>query len=249
MSTYIIQDQKVYVAHYDLTSYLDSVTIGGQKAAVAATALGATTELMKPGLETINFSYTGFFDGPDGADEIHEYLTNHATPAATPPPFAVCPTTGADGELAMMHCGRDLNYDFGGAVGSMLKISASGGAAADKLVRGYVMIPKAAYTASDVGTSAELGAALVTQRVYAALHVFTVTGTDPTLDVIVESDADDAWGAGNTTRITFTQATAASSQWKKSAVGAITDTFWRVGYTIGGTDTPTFTFAVMVGIR
>ena len=149
----------------------------------------------------------------------------------------------------MMHCGRDLSYDFGGAVGSMLKISASGGAAADKLVRGYVMIPKAAYTASDVGTSAELGAALVTQRVYAALHVFTVTGTDPTLDVIVESDADDAWGAGNTTRITFTQATAASSQWKKSAVGAITDTFWRVGYTIGGTDTPTFTFAVTVGIR
>ena len=115
MSTYIIGTQKVYVAHFDLTSYLDSVTIGGQKAAVAATALGATTELMKPGLETVNFSYGGFFDGPDGADEIHDYLLNHATPAATPPPFAVCPTTGADGELAMMHCGRDLSYDFGGA--------------------------------------------------------------------------------------------------------------------------------------
>jgi hypothetical protein len=49
------------------------------------------------------------------------------------------------------------------------------------------------------------------------------------------------------TRLTFAQKTAAGYEFK-SAAGAITDDWWRVDWTIGGTATPTFSFVVAVGI-
>jgi hypothetical protein len=48
-------------------------------------------------------------------------------------------------------------------------------------------------------------------------------------------------------RITFTTATGRTSQ-MLSVAGAITDDYWRVSYTIGGTGGPTFAFAVTAGI-
>jgi hypothetical protein len=62
----------------------------------------------------------------------------------------------------------------------------------------------------------------------------------------VESD-DNGSMTSATTQITFPQKTFVTSEWL-SAAGAITDDYWRVGYTIGGS-TPSFNFAVVVGIR
>jgi hypothetical protein len=85
------------------------------------------------------------------------------------------------------------------------------------------------------------------QKMYAALHVRSVSGTNPTLDVVVQSDTVGFPSA--TSRITFSQATATTNRHQFSSVaGAITDDYWRVSYTIGGTGTPTFSFAVTVGI-
>jgi hypothetical protein len=93
----------------------------------------------------------------------------------------------------------------------------------------------------------ELGAVAAGQRVYAALHVIDpVSGTSPTLDVTLKSAALVGFGSP-TTRLTFTQATEPTSE-LLSAAGAITDEFWRVDFSIGGTDTPTFPFIVVVGI-
>ena len=81
---------------------------------------------------------------------------------------------------------------------------------------------------------------------YAILHVLAVEGTNPTLDLIVQSD--DASGfASAVSRITFTQKTAIGAQFA-SLVGPITDTYFRASYTIGGTNTPKFTIALAVGI-
>jgi hypothetical protein len=67
------------------------------------------------------------------------------------------------------------------------------------------------------------------------LVVTAVTGTNPTLDVTVETSPDNStW----TTVSTFTQKTAAGSQHK---LFSPIDRFVRVTETIGGTATPTFT--------
>jgi hypothetical protein len=137
-------------------------------------------------------------------------------------------------------------YQFGAPVGELLRFSVSGeGSGGVGVVRGKLL-----HVGSETATGAEdkqvLGAVSATQSIYAALHVLTVTGTDPTLDVVLESDADGAAG-GETARITFAQATAETSEWA-SLAGAVTDTYWRASWTIGGTDTPTFEFILAVGI-
>jgi hypothetical protein len=51
-----------------------------------------------------------------------------------------------------------------------------------------------------------------------------------------------------TTRVTFSQATGRTSQWATPVAGAITDDWWDISWTIGGTGGPDFTFVAVVGI-
>ena len=98
-------------------------------------------------------------------------------------------------------------------------------------------VPSGAVTAS--GTSAgapDYGAA---NTLRAQLNVTAVTGTTPTLDVVIEDSVDG--GATWNTVGTFTQKTAVARE-----VINITVPFGdslRVRWTVGGT-TPNFTFAV-----
>lgn len=107
----------------------------------------------------------------------------------------------------------------------------------------------AAKTASADEAGQNLRATAAGQRVYAYLWVTAASGTSPTLDVTIESDATDAWVGAETTRFTFTQETDATAGYQVATPinGAITDTWWRVSATIAGTS-PSFTFAVALGI-
>lgn len=84
----------------------------------------------------------------------------------------------------------------------------------------------------------------------ATLVVSAASGTNPTLDVIVQHSID---GSNWFDLITFTQRTAAASEMKSvseeqgTTVTAIGDRL-RVKYTIGGT-TPSFTFKVNVAAQ
>ena len=104
-----------------------------------------------------------------------------------------------------------------------------------------------ARTSSGTGTAWQVGALSSSQRLYAGLHVISASGTTPTLAVKVQSDTV---GFGSATdRITFSTATDVANREQFSSVaGAITDDYWRVSYTIGGSSTPTFSFMVCVGI-
>lgn len=81
-----------------------------------------------------------------------------------------------------------------------------------------------------VGLKAQLAAQVI---------VTAVSGTNPTLDVLVQDSLD---GVNWTTLIAFTQLTGTGSELKKVANPA---KFIRASWTIGGTDTPTFTFSVV----
>lgn len=80
---------------------------------------------------------------------------------------------------------------------------------------------------------------------YVALHVLSVSGTTPSLTVIVQSD-DNVGFTTPTIRISFTAATEVGAQWG-SVAGALTDDYWRISYTISGTN-PVFAFAVSAGV-
>ena len=69
-----------------------------------------------------------------------------------------------------------------------------------------------------------------------------------TLDVTIESDATNSFSGGETTRGTFSQISAITSQWLTPVAGAITDTWWRIRYVIAGSS-PSYEFIATIGIK
>lgn len=83
--------------------------------------------------------------------------------------------------------------------------------------------------------------------IYAAMHITAVSGTSPTLDMIIRSD-DNADMSSPTTKITFAQKSAIGATWGTRITADIPDTYFQASYTIGGSD-PSFTVAVNVAIQ
>lgn len=136
-------------------------------------------------------------------------------------------------------------YSLLGAHGEIAPFSASA-AGQSRAFRGTQLhASDTARTATGTGTAYNLGAVSSTQRLYATLHVVAASGTSPTLDVTIESDDAEGFPSA-VTRLTFTQATARTHQFT-SVAGPITDTWFRVKHTIGGTN-PSFRYFVLVGI-
>lgn len=238
-----LTDAKLYVGEFDLSGDHNAIVTTFGSELVDDTAMGDTTRSNAGGLKTVSLSGEGFWAGGDNA--VDDVLFDHIGVADMPVTVAPAGETLAnDAYLFNAIIGQ---YNPGATVGELLRfsVSASGSGGAG-VVRGIL-----AHIGSETATGSEtkqlLGAVSATQSVYAALHVLAVSGTNPTLDVLVRSDAN-ADAGGETTRLTFTQATAITSEWK-SLVGAITDTYWDVSWTIGGTGTPIFEFVVSVGIK
>lgn len=138
------------------------------------------------------------------------------------------------------------SYQFLGAVGDVNPWMVDD-VSAWPVVRGASLHPPGtARTATGNGTGVQLGAVSSTQKMYAALHVLSVSGSaTPTITVKLQSDSDNTW-ASPTDQLTFSAATAIGGQISRVA-GAITDTWWRASWTISGT-TPSFLFVVSAGI-
>ena len=100
--------------------------------------------------------------------------------------------------------------------------------------RDITLHPSAARTASGNGSVVEETAHRRTLALI--LAITAVSGTNPTLDVTVQTSRD---GSTWYTAGPFTQATATGTQRKVFAL----DRYVRLAWTIGGTDTPTFTFS------
>lgn len=119
------------------------------------------------------------------------------------------------------------------------------------MVRGRILGSVVAAVATGTTTGFEVGAVSATQKLYASLHVTSISTVGDTLDVIVESDVDGLFGSP-TTRITFSQVVSATgthtAQWAIPIAGAITDTFYRLSYTIAGSS-PSFSFVGFIGIQ
>jgi len=100
---------------------------------------------------------------------------------------------------------------------------------------------------ADVGVARNLGAVSATQKLYAILHVLDIpAGTLPTLDVLVNSAATQA--GSMTTRLTFAQQIAQGGVYAVPVAGPFTDTWWAVGFTVGGTASPSFKVSASVAI-
>ncbi len=242
MGTFVLSEATILLGGVDLTAKSNQIGLNYEAETQDSTVFGVGTRTMKAGLFTISGEVGGFTDETITGSAVFDAV------GAGPSVFQVA-APGTDGtagyafkSIAASH--QPLAGSVGDMAGDSLSLSGKSGV---PLVRGTILIPVAsAKTATGTGTGRQLGAVVSGEKVYGALNVVAASGTSPTLDVVVQSD-DNAAFTSPTTRLSFSQATGVGDGWQ-SADGPITDTWFRISYTIGGT-TPSFTLQVLVGIR
>jgi hypothetical protein len=242
MANQILKDCKLIVGKYDFSGKMNALALSyGAEALDDTTFASGGTKSNAGGLKTVSFQHEGLFD--TGAGSVDEVFFGNVGLAEQP--VAISPQAGAEGELAYFFKSLQTKYSPSGKIGQLLAFSVGGEAQNSPLVRGIVGHTNT-RTATGVGTAYQLGAVSAAQKLFAALHVLAASGTTPSLVVKVQSDDTQAFTTP-TDRITFAAQNAANAVWATPVAGAITDTWWRVTWTITGT-TPSFQFIVPVGI-
>lgn len=244
----VLKNCKLYLDGWDLSGTSNALSLTREVDEVECTVWGDAAHRYMPGLEHVKFEHQGYASST-GTVTLDQEDVMYAKLATASVPMMVCPTTGAVNTPAHFCPQMESKYQWGGSIGEMNAYTVSGVGQGQPLILGRIMMT-GAKTTTTTGTAYELGAVTAAQYLYAQLHVFAKSGTNPTLDVVVESDDAEAFSSA-ATKLTFAQIAGASvptAVWATPVAGAITDTWWRVKATLGGTN-PSFTFAVAVGIR
>ena len=237
MSHGVARDCRIYLGALDLSGDSNSVSSGLSTAKVPDDHFGSDVGLFLPGLRGWSLGAAGLLTL--GVDASEEEL--HAGWNRTNEVISIQPT-GVDGETAYLGTAFQAGYAPGGRVGDALKWTLEA-AAAGLLVRGSVLHTKASRASSGNGTAFQLGAVAAGKSLYAALHVFAASGTN--IVVKVQSASGEAFTSPND-RITFATVTTTPGAQLLSVAGAVTDTWWRITYTITGAGP--YVLAVAAGI-
>ena len=232
MATALI-NARIWYHDQALATQLNAAALDYTAEMLDATVFTDTTRTRAGGTKDAQASIAGFWNSTEDAQLFAQVGLNN------PLMIASGPTVGdpAYGMVAL-----DGQWSLRGEHGELLgfEITLNTGNNGP-LVRGELMID-VDLTGSDTGTARQLGAvAAATNRVYSGIHVTAFDGTS--LDVLVQSD-DNSGMTSAVTKITHTQATGLTSEWL-SAVGPITDDWWRYNYTFVGTSA---SFAGFIGI-
>jgi len=195
-------------------------------------------------LEDAMLSLQGFYEAGTGSYVSELVYGMGATPTAVP--FTVSSVATA-GNVAYGAPCLVLSSNRTAQVNDKQRISVEASAVAPMALGVLLHDDVTARTATGTGSTYLVGAASSTASLYVALHVISVSGTaSPTLTVTVQRD-DNSGMTTPTTAYAFTGATAIGSQYA-TVNGPITDSYYRVSYTISGTN-PNFKFVAFAGLR
>jgi hypothetical protein len=192
-----------------------------------------------PGLRDSEWNIEGFLDHVDPEATLYAYasgLTSRPLGASLTNPVA------ASDVMYFADC-VGLSYQPNKAIGNMYGYSINA-KEASPLTRG-ICLETIVRTSTGNSTPIDLGVAIAAgERLYYACWVTAVAGTTPTLDLVLESDT--VGFASATTRATLSQFTTVGSAFGY-VDGAVTDTYWRVNATVGGSGGPSFTYVFAIG--
>lgn len=231
----------IWFGGYDLSGKLRGVSLSYGANMGDSTVFGSLTRKSQPTNRRVRSQVEGLWEAATSGGAPDSILYSNIGEVDVPYSFAPARATGT---TAFTYLAAKATYTFGGEVGSLLPFSSAAEASGDPgLVMGQLILDGSSLSSSGAGTKFQVGAVAAGKRMYAALHVLNAgTGT---FDGVLQSDADSSSG-GETNRITFSQASAVSSQWS-SVAGAITDTWWRLSYTIAG-GAPSFSVVCVIGV-
>lgn len=242
MAKLVVKARSVFAGSLDLAGNLNEATLDLSAPEVDMTnfASGGWYEGMG-GIAKAAINFQGFWEAagtlgnPDFAIHSRLGLTNPITLGMNYPPAA--------GDISYFVNALETQYTLGGMVGAAARLGLTATGTAP-VVRGkYVEVVTSGATHNSA--SRTFAAVTALQRLAVLVHVTAASGTTPTLDLIIESDADDTYGSP-TTRFTIPQFTTIGYHYATLA-GPITDVEYRVGATIAGASA-SFTYRVSLGI-
>ena len=241
MPTEVLKDVKIYYEELDLSGQSNEGALEYEVEPLDDTVFGDTTRSAKGGLLSCSMVVSGFVD-LDEAGQDERLFAELNTQGEV---MSIIFQGEAENNVGYMFQPLLHQYDLTGELGTLFAFEIEATNRGAKLIRATMLGAELTATANGTSTARQLGAVTASQRVYAAIHVLSVSGSSPTLNVLLRSD--DSSGMGTpTTQITFSEATAAISQFL-SAAGAIDDDWWDISFTITG-GSPSFRFVVIVGI-
>lgn len=226
----------VLVNQYDLSAYLNSADWSRTCDAAETTTFGADSKTYIPGLKDGSMSASGLFDATAGAAE--PVLAAALGSAATLVTFCLAGagTIGNRVKLATsIQTAHDVSSPVADVVSTAAEFQPNGG-----VWGGHIAKALGATTATGDSTSVD-GGASSTGGWVATIHCTGVSGTNPTLASKMQDSANDSTWA-DLSGAAFAQLAAAGSE-QLTGTGAVAR-YTREAHTIGGTDTPTFTYAV-----
>lgn len=241
MAKFVFNDGKAFAGGYDLSSHVTSVNLEITAEDLDATTInsgGFRTRL--GGLKDSSLQMDGFYEaGANKPDALLGASIGNELLVTTVPDAGV-------GNTAYFMKSRLFSHQIFGSIGEIAPFSISKSQSSDVVVQGKVQVD-GDLTATGNSTGVQLGAVGATEKCYVGIHCYGVSGTStPTVTFKLQSD-DNSSFTSPTDRITFTGITAIGSDFQ-SVAGAITDQYWRLNYTISGTN-PSFSIHATIGIE
>jgi hypothetical protein len=243
MAVFSMTSAHIALNELNAAGFANSVTLSATGEPKIATTFGSGGYRQSVvGLGQFTASFSGFQDyATDGPSN----LVGGPAGLGGLNTFSISMPGSTAGDIAHLgQCRHASVTELEGAVGDLASFQmALNGTGA--LVRGVMLHPAAARTSSSTGTAVAFTAPTATQALYAAFHVHSVTGTG-TVTLTVQTD-DNSGFTSSSTRITSSAFSAIGHQFS-SLAGALTgETHVRLGWTISGFTSVTFSAAV--GVR
>jgi hypothetical protein len=230
MSDLILKEQGVYFDKYNITSRVNGMASDYSAEPKDNTVLQSDTRTRKGGLKTGMFSFEGFTN-PDTTDEGLFDAINVANK-----PITITAEGESIGDTCFSMQALATSFSPNNAtIGELIGFSLEAEVSTDPLVRGVLALNSkdTPITANGNGTAQQFSGGIASgKKLYAFLHILELTGGG-SIDFVIESDDNSGFTSG-TDRITFTSASAATSE-ALSLAGSQTDDYYRVKYTKSGT--------------
>jgi hypothetical protein len=246
MAKFVLQNVRLFAGGADLTTVNNKAEITAEVEEKEATAFAPSGPLWREvlgGIRSTSIDASGQWEAGDLSKVDNSMWAQSGSRDA----WTVCPEGAAFGSLAWFTAAMRQSYNLGGAVGDVAPWTAKG-SGGWPLVRGNIDVsPGSPISASpSFAPPIEIvGGVPEGQSLYAALHVFSVSGTTPELTTVINSDDNTDFSSPDQ-RLAFDPQTTVGSQIIRVA-GPITDTYFAAASTLTGTD-PSFLVAIAIGV-
>lgn len=220
----ILTDANVFVDGFEMQSEMNALSVDPSKETKEDTAFGQNTRSFVPGLKTVAMNVSGI------CKQVNEANLSDIDNENVVVTFS---DENSEGAVAYSFKSSQSSYNKSFTHGELVEFSFDAFATND-MVRGYIASIEKNVTTDGVGSALNLGAITSGQKLYASLHVLSVSDSD-SLDVDIEMDATGAFSGSESVVASFNTASLPTSEWVE-VEGPLTGDYFRAVHAVTGTD-------------